>query len=78
MSLFNHIPPTLTLFRIPERKVNINEKINEILRISFYLVLGKFELLQDQRDETTEKHGQENHGGEISTKKKTLVLQVCF
>ena len=36
--------------------------IGEILRISFSLVLSMFELLQHQRHESTEKHGQINHG----------------
>ena len=35
-------------------------------------------LLQHQRDENTEKHGQRNHRREIGTKKRTIVLQVCF
>ena len=37
-----------------------------------------FELLQHQRDESTEKHGQRSHAKKIGTKKRTLGLQVCF
>ena len=37
-----------------------------------------FNLLQDQRDESTEKLGQRNHGRKIGTKKRTLILQVYF
>ena len=51
-----------------------------------FLVLSMFELLQHQRDESTEKHGQRKHVKKIGTKKrntgitkeKTLVLQVSF
>ena len=35
-------------------------------------------LLRHQRDENTEKHGQRNHRREIGTKKRTILLQVCF
>ena len=45
-----------------------------------------FELLQGQRDESTDKQGQRNHGRKIGTKKRntgitkerTLVLRVSF
>ena len=50
--------------------------MNEILRISFSLILSMFELLQHQRDESTVKHGQKNHETKIGTKKRTVVLQV--
>lgn len=46
--------------------------------MSFSLVLNIFELLQHERDESTEKYGQRNHGREIDTKKRTLVLQAYF
>ena len=46
--------------------------------MSFSLVLNIFELLQHERDESTEKHRQRNHGREIGTKKRTLVLQAYF
>ena len=36
-----------------------------------------FDLLQHQRDESTEKHVQRNHETKIGSKKATLVLQVC-
>ena len=52
------------------------KKINEIFRISCSLVLSMFELLQHQRDESTEKHGQRNYETKIGTKKTTLALQV--
>ena len=52
------------------------KKINEILRISFPLVLSMCELLQHQREESTEKHGQRNDETKIGTKKTTLTLQV--
>ena len=52
--------------------------MNEILRISFSLILSMFELLQYQRDESTVKHGQRNHETKIGTKKRTVVLQVYF
>ena len=52
--------------------------MNEILRISFSLILSMFELLQHQRDESTVKHGQRNHETKIGTKKRTVVLQVYF
>lgn len=49
-------------------------------------MLSMFELLQHQRDEFTEKHGQKNHVRNIDTKnrstgitkERTLVLQVSF
>ena len=48
------------------------------MRTFFSLVLNIFKLLQYQRDESTEKHGQRNHGKKIGTKKGTLALQACF
>ena len=62
------------------------KKINKVFRISIFLVLSMFELLQHQRDEITEKHGQRNHERKISTKKRdigitkerALILQVSF
>ena len=52
------------------------EKINKILRIFIFLVLSMVELLQHQRDESTEKHGQCNHGRKTGTLRKgTLALQ---
>ena len=62
------------------------KKISEILRITIFLVLSMFELLQHQRDEFTEKHVQKNHVRNIDTKnrstgitkERTLVLQVSF
>ena len=35
-----------------------------------FLVLSMFELLQHQRDESTEKHGQRKHVKKIGTKKR--------
>ena len=62
------------------------KKVDEILRISIFLVLSMFELWQHLRDESAEKLGQSNHEWKIGSKKRnacitkerTLVLPVSF
>ena len=67
-------------------KDNLLKKNKQNFENIYFLVLSMLELLQHQRDESTEKHEERNHGRNLGTnkrntgftKERTLALQVSF